>query len=114
MKAIKVVLIGLAGSLASGCATPKYNTLSYLSAELPEGTIQTSYNVSHPETEEVDGFVRASIGFYRPPADVSEMLEPGKIYRDVEVILQTPHCAFPILCIGRDSIFNVAKEDQSW
>lgn len=105
---LKTIIIVSTSLLMAACAAPKYNSVAYMSLEVPKDTIRTKPNVE-TSTETTS---RTSIGVYRPPVEVSGMLDAGKVYRDVDVILQTPVCVFPIICMGTDKLMKVAQEDM--
>lgn len=98
-----ISVISLAGCQA-GYGTKK---IAYLSVDMPSGPIYTNKN-SHRNAESI---TRTSPGVYRPPADVSYLITKGsfdttKVYRDINVVMQTPICYFPIVCLGEDRVIT--------
>lgn len=104
---LKTLTLITASLLLGACAT-KYNSVAYMSLEVPNDTIRTTI----PFETSTESTSRISVGVYRPPAEVSTMLESGKIYRNSNIILQTPFCVFPIICSGSDRLVEVAQEDM--
>lgn len=79
--------------------------IGYLAVDMPNGPIHTRKNTS----KEYESVSRVSAGFYRPPADVVSLLlntshDTNKVFRDVNVVMQTPMCYFPLLCMGQDQV----------
>ncbi len=94
----------------TACAsTPqKYPSVGYLAVNLPQGKINTSSN----QVTTTDTSSRNSIGVYRPPVEFTSLLDSSKVHRDVDVVLQTPMCVFPIICLGTDKVIKVAEGDK--
>lgn len=99
-----VVLISV---LSTGCNRTTGNTrIAYLAVDMPKGPI---YTKEFTERKDISSS-RVSPGIYRPPANVMGMLKDAsnesssKILRDVDVIMTTPGCVFPIICFGFDEV----------
>ena len=107
-KYIKMTALTLLVSLTA-CNKMQNTRIAYLAVEMPEGPMPASVEYKKQNISSS----RISVGFYRPPANILDIINGANtaknvgVLNNVDVVLQTPVCAFPLLCFGTDKVkFN--------
>ena len=114
MKNYNVIFTAALLVLLTGCAgQQKLPAIGYVAVDLPTGTIQTQ---SNKETVRETHSRFTPGGLYRPPVKVADLLtgnaDSSALHRDVDIVLQTPFCAPPLMCNGVDTVVYVAEQDK--
>lgn len=111
-KLIKIFTVTLLFVLAGCQQAHNAKKISFLSIEMPEGVI----HAKKMDNKNIVDSDRVSMGLYRPPANVIEIIKSAEakegvsLFRDVDVVFQTPFCFVPLVCIGTDKFVTVDEQ----